>query len=70
MKVLKEENEDVIAVEKEEVKKQELCAVPREFVISKLNALYEDNKAIFDEHNLLVQVLNAQVNIINQEETI
>lgn len=70
MKVVRENEELVEVVEKEEVKTPELCAISREFVISKLNALYEANKTIFDEHNMWISVLNAQVNVVNQEETI
>ena len=73
MNVVREENEELAVdlVEKEEVKKTpELCAVPKEFVIDKLNALYKEHKDIFDEHNMWIQVLNSQVNVVNQEETI
>ena len=71
MKVV-EKNVETVEEVKEVVEQKlpELCAVPKEFVIEKLNALYKENKQLFDEYNTWINVLNSQVNVTNQEEVV
>ena len=72
MKVVQKEEKNVVVDERveQEVKTPELCAVPKDFVIEKLNVLYKDNKALFDEYNVWMNVLNSQVKVTNQEEIV
>ena len=63
MKVVKEEK-NVEAVEK-----VELCAIERNVVINRLQKLYEANKDVFEEYEILLKVLNTQVNMIDESDS-
>lgn len=68
MKV-KEEKEVLDRTEAVEEKKVDLCAIPKQFVLEKLNELYNANKQLFDEYNLFIQVLNSHVQVTDQDST-
>lgn len=63
MKVVKEEK-NVEAVEK-----VELCAIERNVVINRLQKLYEANKDVFEEYDILLKVLNTQVNMVEENDS-
>ena len=63
MKVVKEEK-NVEAVEK-----VELCAIERNVVINRLQKLYEANKDVFEEYEILLKVLNTQVNMVDESDS-
>lgn len=63
MKVVKEEK-NVEAVEK-----VELCAIERNVVINRLQKLYEANKDVFEEYDMLLKVLNTQVNMVEENDS-
>lgn len=46
-----------------ETKQLELCAIPKDFIREKIEALIKANEPIFKEYFLLVEVYNTQVNI-------
>ena len=63
MKVVKEEkNVDT-------VEKVELCAIERNVVINRLQKLYEANKDVFEEYDMLLKVLNTQVNMVDESDS-
>ena len=47
----------------------ELVALPKDFIMSKIEALVAANKDIFKEYDMLVTALNHPVNIVQKEET-
>lgn len=53
----------------EEKKEMELVALPKDFIMSKIEALVAANKDIFKEYDMLVTALNHPVNIVQKEET-
>lgn len=63
MKIVKEEK-NVEAVEK-----VELCAIERNVVINRLQKLYEANKDVFEEYDMLLKVLNTQVNMVEENDS-
>ena len=63
MKVVKEDK-NVEAVEK-----VELCAIERNVVINRLQKLYEANKDVFEEYDILLKVLNTQVNMVEENDS-
>ena len=63
MNVVKEEK-NVEAVEK-----VELCAIERNVVINRLQKLYEANKDVFEEYDILLKVLNTQVNMVEENDS-
>lgn len=63
MKVVKEEK-NVEAVEK-----VELCAIERNVVINRLQKLYEANRNVFEEYEMLLKVLNTQVNMVDESDS-
>lgn len=52
----------------EEIKMPSLCAIPREFVVEKLEKLMKENQTVFEEYFMWVQVLNKEVKITGQDE--
>ena len=63
MKVVKEEkNVDT-------VEKVELCAIERNVVINRLQKLYEANRNVFEEYDMLLKVLNTQVNMVDESDS-
>lgn len=48
----------------EEPKELELCAIPKEMAVEKLNALIEANQEIFKEYFLWTNVINSTVNVV------
>ena len=63
MKVIKDEKKV------ETVEKIELCAIERNVVINRLQKLYEANKDVFEEYEILLKVLNTQVNMIDESDS-
>lgn len=63
MKIVKEEKNV------ETVEKVELCAIERNVVINRLQKLYEANKDVFEEYDMLLKVLNTQVNMIEENDS-
>jgi group I intron endonuclease len=53
----------------ETVEKVELCAIERNVVINRLQKLYEANKDVFEEYDMLLKVLNTQVNIVDESDS-
>lgn len=52
----------------EEKNQTELCAIPKEVAIEKINKLVEQNKEVFDEYFLWVKVIQSQVTLVNKTE--
>jgi len=63
MKVIKDEKKV------ETVEKIELCAIERNVVINRLQKLYEANKDVFEEYDMLLKVLNTQVNMVDESDS-
>ena len=63
MKVIKDEKKV------ETVGKIELCAIERNVVINRLQKLYEANRGVFEEYEMLLKVLNTQVNMIDESDS-
>lgn len=63
MKVIKDEKKV------ETVEKIELCAIERNVVINRLQKLYEANRDVFEEYEMLLKVLNTQVNMIDESDS-
>ena len=63
MKVVHKEEKKV-----ETVEKVELCAIERNVVINRLQKLYEANKDVFEEYDMLLKVLNTQVNMVDESD--
>lgn len=63
MKVIKDEKKV------ETVEKIELCAIERNVVVNRLQKLYEANKDVFEEYEMLLKVLNTQVNMIDESDS-
>ena len=63
MKVIKDEEKV------ETVGKIELCAIERNVVINRLQKLYEANRDVFEEYEMLLKVLNTQVNMIDESDS-
>lgn len=53
----------------EAVEQVELCAIDRKFVISRLEKIYEANRDVFEEYNVLLGVLNTHVNMIDDSDS-
>ena len=64
MKVVPKEEKKV-----ETVEKVELCAIERNVVINRLQKLYEANKDVFEEYDMLLKVLNTQVNMVDESDS-
>jgi len=64
MKVVSKEEKKV-----ETVEKVELCAIERNVVINRLQKLYEANKDVFEEYDMLLKVLNTQVNMVDESDS-
>lgn len=62
----KEKEVKVDGTEKVEI--PSLCAIPREFVIEKIEKLMKENQSVFEEYFMWVQVLNKEVKVTNQTE--
>ena len=63
MKVIKDEKKV------ETVGKIELCAIERNVVINRLQKLYEANRNVFEEYEMLLKVLNTQVNMVDDNDS-
>lgn len=63
MKVVPKEEKKV-----ETVEKVELCAIERNWVVNRIQKIYELNKDAFDEYAVLVRVLETQVNMIEDSD--
>ena len=63
MKVIKDEKKV------ETVEKIELCAIERNVVINRLQKLYEANRDVFEEYDMLLKVLNTQVNMVDESDS-
>lgn len=63
MKVIKDEKKV------ETVEKIELCAIERNVVINRLQKLYEANRNVFEEYEMLLKVLNTQVNMVDESDS-
>ena len=63
MKVIKDEKKV------ETVGKIELCAIERNVVINRLQKLYEANRNVFEEYEMLLKVLNTQVNMVDESDS-
>lgn len=63
MKVIKDEKKV------ETVGKIELCAIERNVVVNRLQKLYEANRDVFEEYEMLLKVLNTQVNMIDESDS-
>ena len=63
MKVIKDEKKV------ETVEKIELCAIERNVVINRLQKLYEANRGVFEEYDMLLKVLNTQVNMVDESDS-
>ena len=63
MKVIKDEKKV------ETVGKIELCAIERNVVINRLQKLYEANRGVFEEYDMLLKVLNTQVNMVDESDS-
>ena len=63
MKVIKDEKKV------ETVEKIELCAIERNVVINRLQKLYEANRDVFEEYEMLLKVLNTQVNMVDDNDS-
>ena len=63
MKVIKDEKKV------ETVGKIELCAIERNVVINRLQKLYEANRDVFEEYEMLLKVLNTQVNMVDDNDS-
>ena len=63
MKIVKDEKKV------ETVEKVELCAIERNVVINRLQKLYEANKDVFEEYDMLLKVLNTQVNMVDESDS-
>lgn len=64
MKIVPKEEKKV-----ETVEKVELCAIERNVVINRLQKLYEANKDVFEEYDMLLKVLNTQVNMVDESDS-
>lgn len=64
MKIVSKEEKKV-----ETVEKVELCAIERNVVINRLQKLYEANKDVFEEYDMLLKVLNTQVNMVDESDS-
>lgn len=64
MKVVPKEEKKV-----ETVEKVDLCAIERSVVINRLQKLYEANKDVFEEYDMLLKVLNTQVNMVDESDS-
>lgn len=64
MKIVSKEEKKVDAVEK-----VELCAIERNVVINRLQKIYEANKDVFEEYDMLLKVLNTQVNMVDESDS-
>ena len=64
MKIVSKEEKKV-----ETVEKVELCAIDRNVVINRLQKLYEANKDVFEEYEMLLKVLNTQVNMVDDNDS-
>ena len=64
MKIVSKEEKNV-----ETVEKVELCAIERNVVINRLQKLYEANKDVFEEYDMLLKVLNTQVNMVDESDS-
>mgnify|MGYP003596169469 CR=1 FL=1 len=53
----------------ETVEKVKLCAIERNVVINRLKKLYEANKDVFEEYDILLNVLNTQVNMVDESDS-
>ncbi len=51
---------------KTENKEFEFCAIPKEFVLSKLSELESKYKDLVEEYNFWKNVISSQVNIIDE----
>jgi hypothetical protein len=65
---MKEVKESKKASEEKEVK-PEICAIPKEIAIKKINALVEANKEIFEEYFTWVNVINSPVSVVDTQES-
>ena len=63
MKVVPKEEKKV-----ETVEKVELCAIERNWVVNRIQKIYELNKDAFDEYAALVRVLETQVNMVDDSD--
>jgi hypothetical protein len=64
MKVVPKEEKKV-----ETLEKIELCAIERNVVVNRLQKLYEANKDVFEEYDMLLKVLNTQVNMVDENDS-
>ena len=64
MKIVSKEEKKV-----ETVEKVELCAIDRNVVINRLQKLYEANRDVFEEYEMLLKVLNTQVNMVDDNDS-
>ena len=64
MKIVSKEERNV-----ETVEKVELCAIERNVVINRLQKLYEANKDVFEEYDMLLKVLNTHVNMVDEGDS-
>ena len=64
MKIVPKEEKKV-----ETVEKVELCAIERNVVINRLQKLYEANRGVFEEYEMLLKVLNTQVNMVDDNDS-
>lgn len=56
-------------VKEEKNTKIELCAIERNVVVNRIQKLYEANKDVFEEYDMLLKVLNTQVNMIEEGDS-
>lgn len=45
-----------------------LCAIPRDFVVNKIEKLIADNRDLFEEYFTWVQILNKEVKVSTPDE--
>jgi len=59
----------IVPKEEKKVETVELCAIERNVVINRLQKLYEANKDVFEEYDMLLKVLNTQVNMVDESDS-